>query len=118
MGKVFSTVNWSLCAPKSFESSCFSKITVIAVGGIGNLVGHRGLVALGGLVDAQIVDLHPEVELLVALEVDGVAGLGLITRADIGIADDEVAAADLARGRPRSSGRPESARRWPASRRG
>ena len=32
MGKVFSTVIWSLCAPNSFESICFSKITVSVAG--------------------------------------------------------------------------------------
>ena len=41
IGRVFSTVNWSLCAPKSFESSCFCRITV-PVAAVRDLVGHRG----------------------------------------------------------------------------
>ena len=67
MGSVFSTVNWSLCAPKSFDSNCFSRITVFGRG-IGDLVGNRRRVTLGCFVDAEVIDLHPEVQVLVAVD--------------------------------------------------
>jgi hypothetical protein len=63
--------------------------------GIGNLVGNRRRVTLGGLVNAQVIELHPEIQVLAALEADRRAA-GLATRGRRKhVADDEVAASDL-----------------------
>src|SRR5580692_12947055 len=64
---------------------------------IDDLISHGGQVALGGLVDAQVVDLHPEIQLLAALEADRSSPVGSHTRTNMSVPNHATACADLSR---------------------
>ena len=98
IGSVFSTVNWSLCAPKSFDSSSFCRITV-AGRGVGDLVGNRRRVALGGR--RRFPGCKPASRSSgpgCALKLTGVAGLALTRGRTKVLPMMKLPLADLARG--------------------
>src|ERR1019366_4495928 len=64
---------------------------------LSDLVAHRGMVAFRGLVDAEIINLHPEVKLLVTLVTDRRGRVRAHTRPDVRVPNDKISATDLAR---------------------
>ena len=96
MGSVFSTVNWSLCAPKSFESSCFSNRHRV-VRGVDDLVGHLRLVALGGSLMPRLYTCIQKFSCWLRLKLTGVAGLALTRGQMYVLPITQVALADVVR---------------------
>jgi len=79
MGRLFSTVNSSLCAPQLLGINLlFKEHCSVAVSC--NLEGDHGRIVFGGLVD-EVVELQPEVQILATMKLDGNEGIG----ADLGL---------------------------------